>query len=501
VADRSYRFATFVLDADRALLVRGSALVPLAPKTVALLTILVERAGELVTRAELLALLWPEGFVEEGNLSQHVYLIRSALRSGGIERAIETIPRRGYRFIAAVAAVAPVAAVGAVAAVAAVAANPTAVPSAGSESVAAGAGSPRSRPRARGIHTWPAVLAGIGVLCAILAVAAVRPGPPSAFARLRPESQRLYQLGRFHWNQRDTRLEESVHDFAAVVRHDPHSPLGYAGLADAYLAVYDYPCDDRGCTQIVAKALVNARRAVDVGPDSAVAHTSLAMALHVFANDDGRADAEFARALALDQHYALAHEWFGNSLLERGRLAEARRELEAAVSLDATAPATYAWLARDAYYDRRYDDAIRLAHEALALSPGRFETKLLRALALEQAGRTQAALAAVAALRFSVAGDLHVRVLQAGIYARAGDRRAACRLLDAHTERRAIGDGIGDDVAVAWIAIGAPERALHALRATHDDRRHRAFLALDPRLDLARGDPRFRRWTSLDAGT
>jgi hypothetical protein len=56
-------------------------------------------------------------------------------------------------------------------------------------------------------------------------------------------------------------------------------------------------------------------------------------------------------------------------------------------------------------------------------------------------------------------------------------------------------------VAVAWIAIGAPERALHALRATHDDRMHRAFLALDPRLDLARGDPRFRRWTSLDTGT
>jgi Flp pilus assembly protein TadD len=336
---------------------------------------------------------------------------------------------------------------------------------------------------------------GLATLCAVAMLAVYRATPSDVTAPLSAESQRLYEIGRFHWNLRGTGLAESVRDFTAVVHRDPRNPLGYAGLADAYLGLYDYPCDDRGCSDDATKSQQNARRAVEVGPHSAAAHTSLAMTFHVFVHDDVHADAEFVRAIAFDPRYALAHEWYGNSLLQRGRLHAARLELETARTLDPTSPATYAWLARDAYYERRFEDAIRLAHEALSLAPDRFETRVLRALALEQAGHVRAA---IEALGSAGAEHAQLRCLLAVAYAREGNRRAATALLDANTLRAAVRLGFADDAALALVSVGDADRALRLVRARSEDGMHRAFLALDPRLDAVRGDYRFRPYTRIE---
>src|ERR1041385_7404399 len=98
-----YHFGPFTLDTRRRRLSRGEEAVPLAPKGVDTLVLLVERAGTLVEKDELIERLWPDTAVTEANLTQHVFTLRKALgERGGESQFIATVPRRGYRFVASV---------------------------------------------------------------------------------------------------------------------------------------------------------------------------------------------------------------------------------------------------------------------------------------------------------------------------------------------------------------------------------------------------------------
>jgi DNA-binding winged helix-turn-helix (wHTH) protein len=98
-----HKFGDFNLDARERLLSRESHAIALAPKTYDVLLALVRGAGRLVTKRELLDLVWPEIFVEEGILAVHISTLRKALGDyGGKKQYIETVSRIGYRFIAAV---------------------------------------------------------------------------------------------------------------------------------------------------------------------------------------------------------------------------------------------------------------------------------------------------------------------------------------------------------------------------------------------------------------
>ena len=92
-------FGKFSLDTRKRVLWCESEPVNLALKEIELLCVLTENSGEVVTKGELLDLLWADAFVEESNLSRHVYVLRKMFKSYGVENLIETIPRRGYRFV------------------------------------------------------------------------------------------------------------------------------------------------------------------------------------------------------------------------------------------------------------------------------------------------------------------------------------------------------------------------------------------------------------------
>ncbi len=103
IANHSYEFGRFSLrTADRVLL-RDHETVPLTPKALDILLILVENYGRIVKKDDLMKRVWPNTFVEEGNLTQNVSLLRKALgESASGPQFIETVPRRGYRFVAPV---------------------------------------------------------------------------------------------------------------------------------------------------------------------------------------------------------------------------------------------------------------------------------------------------------------------------------------------------------------------------------------------------------------
>jgi DNA-binding winged helix-turn-helix (wHTH) protein/tetratricopeptide (TPR) repeat protein len=96
-----YEFGEFTLDASERRLSKGGCTVPLEPKSHDVLVALLRRAGRLVTKRDLLDLVWPDSFIEEGILAVHVSALRKALGDGG-RRHIETVARSGYRFIGVV---------------------------------------------------------------------------------------------------------------------------------------------------------------------------------------------------------------------------------------------------------------------------------------------------------------------------------------------------------------------------------------------------------------
>jgi DNA-binding winged helix-turn-helix (wHTH) protein len=97
-----YAFGRFRLSADGSLLLRDGAAVPLAPKVLQTLLVLVRRAGQVVHKPELVEAVWPDSVVEETGLTRNVSLLRQALGDRD-QRVIATVARVGYRFTATVA--------------------------------------------------------------------------------------------------------------------------------------------------------------------------------------------------------------------------------------------------------------------------------------------------------------------------------------------------------------------------------------------------------------
>lgn len=93
-----YEFGPFYLDRGQRVLVREGKLVPLTPKAFEILSLLVQNAGRALSKEEMIHHTWPDSFVDNSNLSQHVFQLRKALGDGAGYSYIETIPRRGYRF-------------------------------------------------------------------------------------------------------------------------------------------------------------------------------------------------------------------------------------------------------------------------------------------------------------------------------------------------------------------------------------------------------------------
>ena len=96
-----FEFGDFRFDPAERVLYRGSERVPLSPKVADTLLVLLTRHGRVVEKNELMQLVWPDTFVEEGGLARNISALRKALGDGTDgSRHIETIPKRGYRFVA-----------------------------------------------------------------------------------------------------------------------------------------------------------------------------------------------------------------------------------------------------------------------------------------------------------------------------------------------------------------------------------------------------------------
>lgn len=468
-----YRFGPFRLDKEQLLLSLEDTNLALGPKVVETLLALVERPGEVLAKPELLDRIWPDGFVEEANLAQNIYVIRKALRAHWGVDAIETVPRRGYRFN------------GEVRFEQSEPAHRIDEPA----SVKA-----RSRAYLR--------LAAAGMAAALIAVVAMVPRASAsrAFVRvqsLSPSGARLYAMGEFYWNQRTApAIAKSIRYFQAVVQSDPRDARGYAGLASAYAVEGDYGFGHISKKQAFARATAYAHSALERNRASAEAHAVLGfVAMDAMRMKQGMA--EYRNAISLDPGSAMAHQWYGVSLLQDGKVEQAYEQLKQAADLDPESVAAVDWLSHAAFIARRYNDAIAYARQTLDLSPQRYDVYASLGMAYEAVGNYSAAIAAYKTLsRTCQECSFEASALLAHAYAAIHDQANAWQQLQ-HAERGIASRKAGkDDVAVALAAMGRMNDAMAMLRKLiHEEPSAGGLLAADPRMDALRGDARFRQVT------
>jgi DNA-binding winged helix-turn-helix (wHTH) protein/tetratricopeptide (TPR) repeat protein len=456
-----YEFGPFQLDVERLLLSCGGAPMPLGPKVVETLLALLEHPGDVLTKSALLNRIWPEGFVEEANLAQNVYVLRKMLRTHWDVDSIETVPRRGYRFVTDVRLIEHV--------------EPACVPvEVLAPVVAARAVQPKPRFSVMfAAAGFAIVLLGLGIGFGV----AHRGAPPP----LSPYAQRLYEIGRYDWNLR-TRdgLEKSIAYFTSVIDADPHNARGYAALAQAYATLADYDYGPLPAKTYAARARRYAQKALSINDSNAEAYAALGL-IALDANDLTNAQRQLERAIALDPNCGAAHEWYGLTLFANNRLQDAYDQLQIAADIDPLSVATTSWLGSTAYLDHRFGEAIAYARQALDLSPKRRQAYVTLGMAYEAEG---APAQAVAVYRRYQQLCPACRAEGAALLAHAF---ATMHRIDAaRTElgyaRAHANDVEPADMAAALAAVGDREIALGMLR-----KMHRAQMLI-----AVKNDPRFQ---------
>ena len=309
-----------------------------------------------------------------------------------------------------------------------------------------------------------------------------------------PEAHQLYLKGRYFWNRRTTEnLKKAGEYFQQAIALDPTYALAYAGLADVHTLMPIYaataPRDE------IPKALVAARKAVELDDTLAEAHTALANALAENVQF-APAEREFRRALELNPGYATAHQWFGETLLGLGRFQEAVDELRRAQELDPLSLIINSAFAETLGSAGRTEDAVVQLHKVLDMDPTFYPAQFILGLVLETKGDLEAARVQYEKVSPETRTPAHLAIL-ARIHIVSGRRDEGHGILTQLTERARHGYIPSYPLAVIHLALGEKEEALTLLENSADERGifQGSFgsIKTDKRLDALRGDPRFEK--------
>lgn len=297
------------------------------------LQLLLSRPNEVISREEFRQTLWPQDiFVDfDRGISSAIKRLRDALGDSADNPVfIETVERRGYRWIA-----------------------PTHLPDAVPgelEFTRQSANVDKIQPSVvRPISSlWRKLIYLPPVLALLFAAWIFRPGyrdaqagakaggpvmPNSLHHAANREAEDYYLKGRFYWNKRTPEsLDQAVDSFTQAIVHDPNYSDAYVGLADCYNLLREYSV--MPASEAYPRALAAAKKAVELDENSSGAHASLAFVSFYGMWDAGTADQEFRRAIDLDPNNANAHHWYATYLQTMRRFDESLNEIGRAQSLD-----------------------------------------------------------------------------------------------------------------------------------------------------------------------
>jgi TolB-like protein/DNA-binding winged helix-turn-helix (wHTH) protein/Flp pilus assembly protein TadD len=309
---------------------------------------------------------------------------------------------------------------------------------------------------------------------------------------LDPRAHEEYLKGRFFWNKRtENGYLDAIDHFLRAIQIDPQYPEPYAGLADAYALL-----GSLGGASIPRRDAMNnarsiARKALELDPTIAEAHTSLAFVLMHYDWDFAAAEKEYLRAIDLNPNYPTAHQWYAVNLAVTDRMDAALAELRHAQELDPLSLIISADIGELLGCARRYEEAVAQLQSTLKMDPNFLLAHYDLVVIYEyQQKYAEAADHARKAVELAPS-SLWAQGLLGSTYALNGQPDKARKVM-ASIERSPQGKDASNVLALIAIGLGDKDEAFHWLQVARNERSGSLILMKSvPSFDPLRSDPRF----------
>jgi DNA-binding winged helix-turn-helix (wHTH) protein/tetratricopeptide (TPR) repeat protein len=472
---------------SRNLLSRGEEEVRVEPRVMDVLVMLADRAGDVVSKEDLIAQVWPDRHVTDDVLTVTIYALRKALGDEARRpRFVETVSRRGYRWIAPVEPIQQPAPPSLP--------TPTDAPATPTGEAPTHAlpqaPQPQTAPAQTRTARWRFGIAAAALAIVLIAAVAWLKTPRPRHTPL-PEAHAAYLKGRYFLDQRSLNgWKPALEQFQRAVSLDPNDPAAQAGLADAYSLMWDFGVVSREETQ--PKALQAAQQALALDPESAEGLAALGRVRFLFDWEFDAAERNLTRAIARDPDYMPAYQSLAWVLSARGQHDAAVSAGRRALQLDPANTQRYNELAWVLSLKGQHAEALREIDRALQLNPRSLESNMARGWTCEMAGRPDEAFAAYTnALRLMGLPDSVLQQLGAiyraeglpGYYRHWLDSRGVSNVPMSETLR-----------ATLYARIGQTDRALASLQRAYDRREGAlAWVNVEPSFAALHTDARFQQ--------
>ena len=309
------------------------------------------------------------------------------------------------------------------------------------------------------------------------------------------EAYQLYLKGRYHWYKSTAEDSSKAREyFQQAIDVDPSFALAYSGLADVYgrASALGQVRPEDGWPRHEAAV----RKALELDPNIAEIHNSLAGLRLYYYRDVPGAESEFKRAIELDPNYVEARAHYGGYLTLMGRFDEAIAQSTRAQELDPLSPGISRRLGRTLFHARRYDEAIQQLLKALELNPGYVLAHQDLGDAYEQKQMYGEAVAAWHRA-MTLSRDDELAAILERAYKESGYegavRASSRKSLEQLREKARRGEFVpAMDFVRLHVRLGDKQQAFAWLEKAYEERTRLIFtIKVDPLFDNLRTDPRF----------
>jgi tetratricopeptide (TPR) repeat protein len=302
----------------------------------------------------------------------------------------------------------------------------------------------------------------------------------------------LYLQGMFFLGKRnEPGLKSAVKHFERALEKDPDYALAWAGMADAYSLMGEYTNISR--RDLYKMQMDAVHKALEIDPQLAEAHISLAISLMLNDWDWVGAEREFKLGLKLNPKYPTGHHWYAELLLFQGKIQEAFKEISIAVDLDPISQGILKDKGIFQYYIKEYDEAIKTAKTTLELDPGFVPVHRLLSLVYTGKGMYDDAIRENKRWGELTGNKVKTDVSLAHILASAGKKDEARKLIEETGIDRMLSSNDYRGVAIVYAALDDKEETLDWLEKSYQMHEESlCSIGIDPKFDFIRNEPRFR---------